>query len=88
MRIRWSLPAAEQLEQQIRFVQRDNYRRSLRLARYLKARIKELTSFPLMGRPGIEEGTRELVVSPYIIVYRIKDTVVEILNVYHGAEDR
>ncbi len=39
---------------------------------------------------GREEDTRELVLSPlpYIVVYRVKDSAVEILHIYHGAQDR
>lgn len=88
MRIRWTLPAIEQLKQQVRFIQQDNQQQALRIARYVKARIKDLTLFPQMGKPGAEEGTRELIIPPYIVVYRTKDKVIEILHVFHGAEDR
>jgi toxin ParE1/3/4 len=43
-----------------------------------------------MGRPGLVEGTRELVEWPYIIVYKIeedRDEVV-VISVVHGARDR
>ena len=35
------------------------------------------------------EGTRELVFArlPYIVVYRIQDQDLEILRIYHGAQD-
>jgi toxin ParE1/3/4 len=52
--------------------------------------ILTLRSTPFRGRPGREEGTRELVLShlPYIVVYRVKDSNVEILHIYHGAQHR
>jgi plasmid stabilization system protein ParE len=43
-----------------------------------------------MGRPGLVEGTRELLEWPYIIVYTIneeRDEIV-IVSVMHGARDR
>jgi plasmid stabilization system protein ParE len=40
-----------------------------------------------MGRPGEKEGTRELVSSAYVIVYRLRDEVAEILSIWHGAQD-
>jgi toxin ParE1/3/4 len=42
------------------------------------------------GRPGIIEGTKELLEHPYIIVYRIseKGDEIVILSVVHGAQDR
>ena len=43
-----------------------------------------------MGRPGLVEGTRELIEGPYIIVYKVFDDrgEVVILTVVHGARDR
>ncbi len=46
-----------------------------------------LAQHPLMGREGRLAGTRELVIvgSPFIAVYRVKKTRIEILRVLHGA---
>jgi toxin ParE1/3/4 len=46
-----------------------------------------LAQHPLMGREGRVVGTRELVIggSPFIAVYRVKKTRVEILRLLHGA---
>ena len=43
-----------------------------------------------MGRPGLVEGTRELVEPPYIIVYMVDEPADEIvvLAIVHGARDR
>jgi toxin ParE1/3/4 len=45
---------------------------------------------PGRGRVGLKEGTREILFHPlpYILVYRLKDDVIEILRIYHGAQDR
>ena len=42
-----------------------------------------------MGRPGLVEGTRELLEWPYIIVYKVHDDQKEIviLSIVHGARD-
>lgn len=47
---------------------------------------QRLKRFPASGRPGRIPQTRELVVAPYILPYRIKDDVVEILDVFHSAQ--
>ena len=47
---------------------------------------QRLTRFPASGRPGRIPQTRELVAPPYILPYRIKDGVVEILDVFHSAQ--
>ncbi|MGP0095595.1 MAG: type II toxin-antitoxin system RelE/ParE family toxin [Terriglobales bacterium] len=32
-------------------------------------------------------GWRELVFSPYVVVYQVKENAVEISRIYHGAQD-
>jgi toxin ParE1/3/4 len=58
----------------------------------IEAEVMHLASSELMhmGRPGLVEGTRELIESPYIIVYRIDEQRQEIVvvSVVHGAQDR
>jgi toxin ParE1/3/4 len=68
----------------------DNPTAALKTARTIFERIEQLVTFPHRGRTGREEGTRELVLSPlpYIVVYRVKDSAVEILHIYQGAQDR
>jgi len=46
--------------------------------------------FPKSGRRGQAGGTREIVVVglPYIVVYRQDGNLVEIVGVFHGAQDR
>ena len=43
-----------------------------------------------MGRPGFVKGTLELVEFPYLIVYRVDDSLheVTVLAIIHGARDR
>lgn len=48
-----------------------------------------LENMPLRGRPGLVAGTRELLnVVPYVITYRVTPEQVEIVRVWHGAQDR
>jgi len=47
----------------------------------------ELKTFPHRGRPGRMSGRRELVFAPYIAVYQVKERIVEISRIYHGAQD-
>ena len=52
--------------------------------------IRSLKTMPDRGRKRRVEGTRELVSTPlpYIAVYRVKGRAIEILHIYHGAQDR
>ena len=48
-----------------------------------------LSMFPKRGRMGRIEDTRELVFSalPWIAVYRVRDEAVEVVRIYHGAQN-
>jgi len=55
---------------------------------YLSAR--SLRQFAEKGRLGKMDGTRELVLSPlpYLIVYSLSAECVQILRIFHGAQER
>ncbi len=50
--------------------------------------IENLVSFPELGRSGRRAGTRELVIgrTPYIVPYRLRGEIIEILAVMHGRQ--
>lgn len=52
--------------------------------------VRSLTRMAYRGRVGREEGTRELVFTslPYVAVYRIKEQTIQVLRIYHGAQER
>ena len=89
MRIRWTPEAVNDLEQIGRHILRQNPSVARTVIRTITDGIEGLKKFPNLGRAGQVENTRELVVPslPYIVVYRIKQENVEILRVYHGAQD-
>ena len=86
-RIRWTTDASDQLTAAIDYIRNDDPAAAQRIAQAVMDRIDRLASFPALGRPGEMEGTRELVSPPYVIVYRYNDEIVEILHVWHGAQD-
>ena len=53
----------------------------------IRKSARSLKKFPLRGRKGREQGTRELLQRrlPHIIAYRVKDDAVEILHIWHPA---
>ncbi|MGB9205964.1 MAG: type II toxin-antitoxin system RelE/ParE family toxin [Terriglobales bacterium] len=89
MRVRWTTPAAHDLYNIVLRIQQDNPDAAAKVAVTLYDGCDSLGSFPRRGRKGRIEGTRELVVAglPYIVVYRIQDQNLEILRIYHGAQD-
>jgi toxin ParE1/3/4 len=89
MRSRWTTPATQDLYKIIRHIQRDNPSAAAKVAETLYEGCSKLIDFPRQGRRGRIEGTRELVFPglPYIAVYRIQDQNLEIVRIYHGAQD-
>jgi toxin ParE1/3/4 len=84
--------AAADLDEILDRISRDSPRAAAELVRRILARIDRLAISGLshMGRPGLVEGTRELVEPPYIIVYVVDELADEIsvLAIVHGARDR
>lgn len=73
-----------------RFIARDNPHAAKQVAARIRDATRRLEQFPLSGRRGAVEGTHELIVSrlPYIVVYEIMSETVEVMAVFHAAEDR
>ena len=90
MNIRWTEKATAYLESIGDHIAEDNPEAALRTVTAIFERIEQLSVFPNRGRVGLEEGTRELVLSPlpYFVAYRVRDLTVEILYIRHGAQDR
>ncbi len=84
--------AADDLDGIFSWISRDSPRAAANAVRRLRERIGRLATPGLehMGRPGLIEGTRELVEPPYIVVYRVDDERDEIvvLAIFHGAQKR
>ena len=88
MRIRWTIPAVDDLEGIKRWMEIHYPHLAEKTVRGIYERVLSLKRWPDRGRPGHMEGTRELVLAPlpYIVVYRIRGECVEILHIHHGAQ--
>lgn len=89
LRLEWATPAADALEAAQTYYHGLNPIAARMLARRIVEAARRLGESPQIGRPGLREGTREWVVSrtPYVLVYRASAQVVEILHVWHAAQD-
>jgi addiction module RelE/StbE family toxin len=85
--IRWTTEAADQLEEAVTRIQQDSPDAAQKIAEAVIERIERLATFPGLGRPGEVTGTRELVSPPYVVVYRSTEEIIEILHIWHGAQD-
>lgn len=84
--VRWSLLAIDDLAEIRAHVAQDKPEAAARLARRIIEAADRIVVLPNSGRVGRAKGTRELFVagSPYFLVYRVNELVVEILRVWHG----
>ena len=92
-RIRWTPLAFEDLQRISVYIERqESLTTANRVCRIIYDQIQTLRRFPLMGKPGLEPGTRDLVipsVPTYIVAYRTRaDDSVEILRIWHAAQNR
>lgn len=87
MRVRWLRKALRNLDDEAGYIAAD----SLTAAQLVVQRVLDAVSIlpeqPGLGRPGRVPGTRELVVlqTPYIVPYRVRGEVIEILRVFHTS---
>jgi toxin ParE1/3/4 len=85
MKIRWTANALQDIEDLHGYIAADNPEAASATVRHIVNAIDALETHPGSGREGRVAGTRELVITPYIVAYRCHDTAVEILGIIHGA---
>ena len=90
MRICWTPAAASDLEHISNYLRERHPNYHQPTIRKLYKSIRSLKESPHRGRPGREGGTQELLFPPmpYVAVYRVQDRRIEILRIYHAAQDR
>jgi plasmid stabilization system protein ParE len=89
MRIRWTVPASDDLETIKNYLQEHYSRFAEPTVRTIYHYVRSRKTNPNRGRPGHRCGTRELTVTPlsYVVVDSVKPEAVEIVHVYHGTQD-
>ena len=70
------------------YVAQDNPSAAIRFEEEIEQQVRQLLEHPLMGRSGRSPDTRELVLgrTPFIAIYRISQSLIEILRILHGAQ--
>jgi toxin ParE1/3/4 len=83
LNLRWTRPALADLVEAQNYIARDNPSAAETVARRVWDAGERLCENPDIGREGHVEGTREWMVNqtPYLIVYRVRNQLVEILRV-------
>ncbi len=85
MQIRWLIAAKADLDAEVTHIAQEDQELAVKVYASIRNQVAGLSLFPEKGKPGRVFGTRELVIQQYsyIIPYRVKDGVVEILSVFH-----
>lgn len=87
MRVRWLRAARRNLDAELTYIAREDRAAAERVYAHIMERVALLAGHPQAGRPGRVFGARELVVEryPYLVPYRVRDGVIEILRVFHTS---
>jgi addiction module RelE/StbE family toxin len=89
MQIRWTVPALNDLKNISAYIERESgLDMANGICRTLVNSIQLLQTQPRLGRPGKRIGTRELVEGKYVIVYSVQARTIELLRIWHSAQDR
>jgi addiction module RelE/StbE family toxin len=85
MSIRWTPTALADIESLHAFIGLDNPVAAAGMVDRVVSAIEMLCRHPDLGRKGRVRGTRELVLAPYVVAYRVNRGAIEVLAVIHGA---
>ena len=90
MRIRWTPAAAADLQHISDYLKEHYPQYREPTLRKLYDAVRALRGLPYCGRPGRQEGTREILFPPmpYVVVYRVREQSIEVLRLYHGGQNR
>jgi addiction module RelE/StbE family toxin len=88
VKVRWTKPAVNQLQNTFDFIAEDNPAAAERTIRRIHQAILRTARMPNSGRIGRVAGTREITVSGtrYVVAYRILERMIHVLAVFHGAQ--
>lgn len=87
--IKWLKRALHDMDRIAEYIARDNRERAISFVHEIFDQVDSLSLFPYLGRSGKKDDIRELVIQKhYLVSYRIREEVIEILQVWHTAKDR
>jgi plasmid stabilization system protein ParE len=89
MPIYWTEPATGDLTKICDYIEgQDGPAAARRVAVRIFEAIDLRSQFPRGGRPGRRRDTRELMITglPFLAVYRLREDVIEITRILHGAQ--
>jgi toxin ParE1/3/4 len=90
MIVRFTAAAKADIQSIYDYITRENPIAAIRVVSTIEIATRQLAQFPLSGREGAVEHTRELVIPrlPYIVVYQVTAESVDVIAVFHAAQNR
>ena len=85
MIIGWAPTALRDLESLHEYMAEDNPPAAAATVERILSGIEALSRHPDMGHKGRVPDTRELIISPYIVLYRTKATALDLFAIIHSA---
>jgi toxin ParE1/3/4 len=85
MTVRWTPTSLRDLDSLHSYISEDHATAATAVVETVLKGIAALTRNPQMGRSGRVAGSHELVIAPYVIAYRSRKSVIEILGIIHGS---
>ena len=86
MKLRWTRRALADLNRIATRIAADKPTAASEFALAVSSKVDRLGEFPLLGRTGVYQDTRELVVHKnYLVTYRVRADEVQVLQVWHLA---
>ena len=87
MKLVWSRLALRDVQRRVIYIRQFNELAAQREGESLFLIGEKLKVAPNIGRHGRRAGTMEYVgLEPYVVVYRVTDSTVRIIRVWHGAQ--
>jgi toxin ParE1/3/4 len=89
MKLVWTRRALADLQRIADHTAADNPSAARQPVDETRSKASSLERFPLLGRIGGYQDTRELVVHKnYLLTYRVRGNMVQVLQVWHAARQR
>lgn len=88
LKISWRPTATDDLAEIVAFIAEHSVQAARTIKQRIESAVLPLAEHPYLYRSGRVPGTRELVAHPnYVVVYRVTDTAVEVVNVLHSRQE-
>ena len=86
--ISWSVVALDDLDEITDYIAEFDVHAAIDMHNVIEGSVQPASDYPYLFREGRIPGTREIVAHPnYIVVYKVTDTAIEVVNVLHSRQE-